>query len=101
MILGIEKKMTFGSLRDLNFAKDGGRRKHSSWIYLKQYLWMLWDGSNFFGYDDTKLARLKGEKTSYFDKFKNKRWLGTTIIMIFICIVVLMRETSKIGTVKS
>ena len=83
------------------FAKDDGRRKHSRWKHLKEYIWMLWDGSDFFGIDDTKLARLKGEKTSYFDKFKNKKWLVGTMTMMFIGIVVLMRETSKIGTVKS
>ena len=93
--------MTFNGLRDLYFAKDDGRRKHSRWKHLKEYIWMLWDGSDFFGFDDTKLARLNGEKTSYFDKFKNKKWLAVTMTMIFIGIVVLMRETSKLGTVKS
>ena len=45
---------------------------------------MLWDGLDFFGFDDTKLARLNGAKTSYLDKFKNKKWILMTMIVIVI-----------------
>ena len=43
---------------------------------------MLWDGLDFFGFDDTKLARLNGAKTSYLDKFKNKKWIVMTFTVI-------------------
>lgn len=62
---------------------------------------MLWDGLDFFGFDDTKLARLNGVKTSYLDKFKNKKWMFMTFIVIVIATVVGMKETSKLGSVKT
>ena len=64
-------------------------------------MWMLWDGLDFFGFDDTKLARLNGVKTSYLDKFKNKKWMFMTFIVIVIATVVGMKETSKLGSVKT
>ena len=51
---------------------------------------MMWDGLDFFGFDDTKLARLNGVKTSYIDKFKNKKWLASTIVGIIIVFMVLI-----------
>ena len=61
---------------------------------------MLWDGLIFFGFDDTKLARLNGSPTSYLDKFKNKKWLATTLLGISIVSLVLASSTSKLGTIK-
>ena len=62
---------------------------------------MLWDGLVFFGFDDTKIPRMNGSKTSYLDKFKNKKWLATTIIGVVIVISVLSSSLGKLGTVKS
>ena len=62
---------------------------------------MLWDGLEFFGFDDTKLERLNGAETSYFDKFKNKKWLGVTMVTMIIAVYVFANETSKLGHVKS
>lgn len=62
---------------------------------------MLWDGLDFFGFDDTKLARLNGVKTSYLDKFKNKKWMFMTFIVIVISTVVGIKETSRLGSVKT
>ena len=61
---------------------------------------MLWDGLTFFGFDDTKLARLNGHPTSYLDKFKNKKWLSTTILGVTIVLFVILSSTSKLGTIK-
>lgn len=62
---------------------------------------MVWDGLIFFGFDDTKLARLNNVKTSYFDKFKNKKWLMFTSLSLLIIVFVLTSEVSKLGTIKT
>ena len=61
---------------------------------------MLWDGLVFFGFDDTKLARLNGAKTSYLDKFKNKKWIGKNVTGLFIVMYVIFSSASKVGTIK-
>ena len=61
---------------------------------------MLWDGLTFFGFDDTKLARLNGHPTSYLDKFKNKKWLSTSMLGLTIVLFVILSSASKLGTMK-
>ena len=61
---------------------------------------MLWDGLNFFGFDDTKLARMNGAKTSYLDKFKNKKWLVKNSIGLAIVFYVIISSVSHLGDVK-
>ena len=61
---------------------------------------MLWDGLTFFGFDDTKLARMNGAKTSYLDKFKNKKWLIKNVIGVCIVFYVILNSVSKLGAVK-
>ena len=58
---------------------------------------MLWDGLGFFGFDDTKLARLNGAKTSYLDKFRNKKWLVRNVVGAIIVLYVLVSTISKLG----
>ena len=43
---------------------------------------------------------LNGSPTSYYDKFKNKKWLASTILGMTIVFFVLMSSTSKLGTLK-
>ena len=38
---------------------------------LGKYCFLLWDGLGFFGTDTYKLARLRGHKAGWFDKFKS------------------------------
>jgi hypothetical protein len=59
---------------------------------------MLWDGLTFFGFDDTKLGRLKGEPVSVWDKFKNKKWLISMFIAFAVIIFVLSTELSKLDS---
>ena len=84
-------------MRDKNLQADKGERKQTFKDHIKEYFWMLWDGLDFFGFDDTKLARLNGKKTSYLDKFKNKKWVGMTLISLIIIVLVFARETRKLG----
>ena len=61
---------------------------------------MWWDGLIFFGYDDTKLPRLNGKKTSFTDKFRNKKWMMVTLISLFVITFVLATSIRKLGTIK-
>ena len=62
---------------------------------------MLWDGLEFFGFDDSKLARLRGAKTSVLDKFKNKKRLFFIFLMFVIACYIIVREFNKIGLIKT
>ena len=85
----------------MSLARDEGQRKQSQWAYFKEYMWMVWDGLDFFGFDDTKLPRLRGVKPSIYDKFKNKKQVSVFAIMLAIAILIITRESSKIGSIKS
>ena len=61
---------------------------------------MMWDGLEFFGIDDTKLARINGVKTSYLDKFKNKKWLLTTFLGISVVTYVIVQQANQLGKLK-
>lgn len=64
-------------------------------------LFFMWDGVGFFNMDDTKLARLRGDKPTVFDRCKSFRW-STMALIFFSCIVLIMyNEALKLGTKKS
>ena len=65
------------------------------------YIYLIWDGLGFFGHDDNKLARLKGIKPKWYDRFLNKRWLFFNLSMIIIVISVLASSYDTLGSVKS
>ena len=84
-----------------SLSNDPGEETRTRDQNIKEYVWMLWDGLFFFGFDDTKLARLnKGAKTSYLDKFKNKKWMGKNIIAMIVVLYVIASSASKVGTIK-
>ena len=58
---------------------------------------MIWDGLEFFSFDDSKLARLRGAKTSVFDKFKNKKKLFMMTMLVSIAMYIILKESSKVG----
>ena len=92
--------MEINILKYFSLAQDKGTLNRTFSEHLKEYIWMLWDGLTFFGFDDTKLARLNGVPTSYLDKFKNKKWLSTSILGVTIVTYVILSSASKLGTVK-
>ena len=83
-----------------NITNDLGRPNESQKDKFKAFIWMLWDGLGFFGFDDTKLARLNGAKTSFMDKFKNRNWLMSSLIGASIISYVILSSVSKLGTIK-
>ena len=68
---------------------------------LSDYLFMWWDGLIFFTFDDTKLARLDGKPTHFTDKFKNKKWLISTVVGITLGLYIIISYAQMIGTEKS
>ena len=76
--------------------------RDSTWQeLLYDYSLMVWDGLGFFGFDDTKLARLKGEKVTFFTKFKSLKWSIATLMTLTAIMYVLVTEASKLNTQKS
>ena len=55
------------------------------------YIFLLWDGLGFFGFANHKLTRLKGIKPRWYDKFKNKYWVGFNLSFLAIVTVVLVQ----------
>ena len=66
------------------------KRKNHCCDYVISYLFLLWDGLGFFGYDNHKLKRLKGIKPKWYDKFKNIYWIMFNISFLLIITVVLV-----------
>ena len=53
------------------------KKKQTFWAFIQEYVLLLWDGLGFFGFDETKLDRLKGSKVDFLTKFKSKKWILT------------------------
>ena len=72
-------------------------KKFSCKEALGHYMFFLWDGLAFFGFDDTKLARIKTGKAKFTDKLTSKKYvtiLGATLLVAIWLIVV---EVSRFG----
>ena len=77
------------------------KEKETYWRTMREYLLIMWDGMGFFGCDDTKLDRLKGEKVEFRTKFKSKKWVTYNLTLLTIVVYVLNQELSKLGTQKA
>lgn len=71
------------------------------WRFLKPWLLILWDGMGFFGFDDTKLARLKGKPLTFFSKFTSARWTIISVASLIGAFTVLILEASKYGDIRN
>ena len=60
---------------------------------MKEYLFLMWDGMNFFGFDERKIHRISGRKPRWHDKFRNKRYLALRVILSIIAIFLIISET--------
>ena len=64
-------------------------------------LLFIWDGLGFFGFDDTKLARLKGKPVTFMVKFTSIRWVVLTFVTSVALILLMLLEGRKFGEEKS
>ena len=62
---------------------------------------MMWDGLGFFGFDDTKLPRLKGKKITFCTPFKS--WKNTPFLIIGLTVMafIIVMEVDNLGKQKS
>jgi hypothetical protein len=65
--------------------------------YLVTYLFILWDGLGFFGFDDAKLERIRRKPAGWFDKFKSFKRMILLILGLIVLIYVLVTQILKWG----
>ncbi len=59
---------------------------------------MIWDGLGFFGFDDTKLARLnKNGHYAFTDKCTSFKWVTASIASITVIIAVIASQAKNLG----
>ena len=68
---------------------------------LVEYIYLLWDGMTFFGFDDNKIKRLDGVKPRWYDRFTNKRWLLFNFTFVAAFMAVCVSEFNLLGNIKS
>ena len=68
---------------------------------MSMYIFLLWDGLGFFGFDPTKIDRLKGKNARWYDRFFNGKYMALQILFTGIIVVFLIKEYGHIGDVKS
>ena len=64
-------------------------------------MFFIWDGLFFFGFDDTKLARIKTKKPKFADKLTSKKWMAILISTIIIATTLIVKEINRYGEEKS
>ena len=67
----------------------------------RNFMFDFWDGLVFFGFDESKLNRLRGQRARWYDRLKNKKWVFNNIIIIIFFIYVIAVAINAIGTEKS
>lgn len=77
------------------------KSKNVYWRTLREYLLMMWDGLAFFGFDDTKLDRLKGKEVEFKTKFKSYKWVIQNTLIVSFMLTILISQVSLLGTQKS
>ena len=68
---------------------------------MQKYVFMIWDGMEFFGFAFDKLPRLRGHKESFADKFQNRKKIATLLLLLILGLWVVLEEFSQLGKVKS
>lgn len=68
---------------------------------MKKILLLLFDGLGFFGFDDTKLPRLKGEPVTFLSKLSSARWVILTLFSFIGACVIIILEAIKYGDLES
>ena len=59
------------------------------------------DGNVFFGFDDTKLGRLKGKPENLSSKFKSIKWLFATVGSLVLACFLIINEGRNYGKIKT
>ena len=68
---------------------------------MNKYVFILWDGLQFFGFAFDKLPRLRGHKASFFDKLQDRKRIASIILLMLVALWVIVDEFSEVGKLKS
>ena len=72
-----------------------------SWLkYAKQFIFYLYDGQAFFGMDETKVHRVRGEAAKLRDKIRIKRYIAVNVVLFALLVVIMKYEIDTYNTVK-
>lgn len=80
---------------------EGGKEEYTPKQLFRQILLFIWDGLAFFGFDDTKLARLKGKPVDFCSKLTSIRWIILNLFISVVLIIVIVFEGGTYGDQKS
>jgi hypothetical protein len=62
---------------------------------------MMWDGLGYFGFDDTKLARLRGEQVTWWTPFTSWKTTTLSFVGLAVGIYIIITEAARLGKLKS
>ena len=62
---------------------------------------IMWDGLGFFGFDDTKLDRLKGVPVTFKTKFSSAKAIILSLLALVVITYVILKEAWNLGKQKS
>lgn len=65
--------------------------------YFYEYSLLIWDGLPFFGFDDIKLARIKGKPIRFTDKCMSIRWLIFTLVSLSAIFYIVQQEVKNLN----
>ena len=77
------------------------KKKMGCCEFFASYIFLLWDGLGFFGFDDNKLDRLRGKPPKWYDRFLNFRWILFNLTLTAIMVSILARQAGNVGNIKS
>ena len=64
-------------------------------------VYAIWDGLDFFSFEEKDLIFFKGKPVKWYHKFYNKEWLLSNVLLFVIFVFVIVREVDTLGDVKS
>ena len=62
-----------------------------------EYLLLMWDGLGFFGFDDTKIERLRGKKVTFWTPFTSKKQTLVLLVSIIVSAILISTEVEHLG----
>ena len=87
--------------QDQKVDEEGSPQRKTSESLAYDSALMIWDGLPFFGFDETKLARLtKNGKYAFTDKCTSIQWILGTIASLGLFIAVIISQAKNLGQVK-
>ena len=94
-----EEEIKYAELIQDAFKKRPGLGMSKTEIWKERAL-LIWNGFNFFGFDDQQLARHKNEPRVWW-KTKSIKWIIIAILILLLSLIYIINIASMRGTIKS